>query len=100
MIQVVNNLNLLQRTGMLLKQKVNSTKIRLLNFKQKPLYQLFAIILMRIFQLQEMQQLREERQLQKQYLKSVHCFLHAGQKLIFFLLIKFIMFTLLCLYTI
>ena len=59
MIQAMNNLNLLQKNDMLQtvkQQKINIIKTILLNLKQKALNQVFFIILMQLFQLQEIQQ--------------------------------------------
>ena len=58
MIQVMKNLNSLQKNGMLStvkQQKVNTTKTILLNLKQKVLIQVFVIVLMHLFWLQETQ---------------------------------------------
>ena len=51
--------NLLQKSSMswtVKQQKVNINKVMLLNFKQKLLNQVFVIILMHLFQLQEILQ--------------------------------------------
>ena len=56
MIQIMKNLNLLQKSGMLQtvkQQKVNITKTILSNLKKKSLNQAFAIILIHLFRLQE-----------------------------------------------
>ena len=56
MIKAMKSLNLLQKstTSQTVKQqKVNTSKKILLNLKQKVLNQVFVIILMHIFQLQE-----------------------------------------------
>ena len=52
MIQAMKSQNLLQKSGMsqtVKLQKVNTSKVMLLNFKQKLLNQVFAIILMHLF---------------------------------------------------
>ena len=52
MIQEMKNLNLLQKSGMSLvvkQQRVNTSKAILSNLKQKPLNQVFVIILIHLF---------------------------------------------------
>ena len=59
MVQVMKSLNLLQKscTSQTVKQqKVKINNVILLNFKQKLLNQVFVIILMHLFQLQEILQ--------------------------------------------
>ena len=56
MIQAMKNLNLLQKNSMLytvIQPKINTTKTTLSNLKQKVLSQVFVIILMYLFSLQE-----------------------------------------------
>ena len=81
MIQAMKSQNLLRKRGMsqtVKQQKVNTSKVILLDLKQKLLNQVFAIILMYLFQLQEiLQQLPTMIQMLR--LKIVPHFLHVQQ---------------------
>ena len=71
------------KNGMLQKvkqQKFNTAKTILLNVKQKVLNQVFVIVLMHLFQLQEIYQ-ELQTMMQMLHLKLVHHFVHVRQKL-------------------